>query len=362
MLLLFFTFPVAFCYSLSDNTLIGKQTGAIAMLTILGKISLIDKLIIPYTREDLSSFKKYIDNPVCDVCHRNHHRVELYIVDQDGNRYVAGKGCLDNKLGRSAVRTAITEAKETEKYIKSNCFEVREMIIGAIHLLEQSPFVASREGNSSAMTFKMTYIEHCYIGRSDRAIYDKANDIIEYYKNVDNTSTFIDSIKTLVSNEYCSEKVLGLFPALVHSYDVAIAKQRAYNLAKQHNLENSEYFGNPGDKITTDIDCTLIEVRQLDRPSYSYYDDSVSNQYFLKDENGHVFCWTTTNRIHVMVPGVKGTMYPKYFGADDIGTKLRLNRFTIKNHFESKLGKITAIIRPKYQVLSTVQDCVSKEE
>ena len=111
------------------------------------------------------------------------------------------------------------------------------------------------------MTFKMTYFEHCYIGRNDRAICDKANDTIEYYKNVDNTSTFTDSIKTLVNNEYCSEKVLGLFPALVHSYDVAIAKERAYNLAKQHNLENSEYFDNPGDKITTDINCTLIEVR-----------------------------------------------------------------------------------------------------
>lgn len=330
------------------------------MLTILGKISLNDNLIIPYTREDLSSFKTYIDNPVCDVCHRNHLRVELYIVDEDGDRYVAGKGCLNNKLGRSAVQIAIREAKENEKYIKSNCFEVHEMIIGAIHLLQESPFVPSREGNSSAMDFKMTYIEHCYIGRNDRSICDKANNIIEYYKNVDSTSTFIDSIKTLVNNDYCSEKVLGLFPALVHSYDVAIANERAYNLAKQHNLENSEYFGNPGDKVTGDIDCTLIEVRQLDRPSYSYYDDGVSNQYFLKDENGHVFCWTTTNRIHVMVPGVKGTMYPK--GADDIGTKVRLNRFTIKNHFESKLGKITAIIRPKYQVLSTAQDCNNKEE
>lgn len=36
------------------------------MLSILGKISLLDNVIIAYTREDLSSFKSSIEAPKCE--------------------------------------------------------------------------------------------------------------------------------------------------------------------------------------------------------------------------------------------------------------------------------------------------------
>lgn len=302
------------------------------MLSILGKISLLDNVIIAYTREDLSSFKSSIEAPKCDLCGTNHTRHELYIIEEDGVRYTAGKACMEKKFGKKVVRYAFDAAHAEEKNIAANCFETKASIIAAIYQHQEEGF----EKGETSNRFKCRYGDYFVESRASKTYEDHqklADRVIEHFVNIEATNTFVDSLKTLAGNKYHSDKVLGLFPAMVNSYyrDIEFAHQ------KQLAAKETIFFGEDGDKAkNVNLNCTVISVRRCD----GYYGSYL--QTYLQDEQGHVFVWANT--------------FTKEDGSVcESGSKIKLINFTVKNHFTGRLGNVTTIIRPKFQVIKAVK-------
>ena len=318
-------------------------------VVVLGKISLVDDVIISFTREDLSSYRQYINDPVCEICGRHHHRVELYIAEIDGERVVCGKRCLENAQGKEVVKLAIKQAKERTREIELARFEAKESLIGAVYQIKNFGFVASNNGDfSSSWDYKNHYYEYVEKGQRNEQFVQLAKQIELYYRMLVPSNDFEQSIHTVILNGYHSNKVLGLFPAAVNSYIVMKARQSNNELANKHNLEQTKYFGNVGDKVKQTIELELIGVRTIERAvTYSYYDNGTSLQYLLKDNEHHIFSWTTT-------AGIKIDQW-HWLTKDHIGSKINVNSFTVKNHYESKLGHITSIIRPKFEIKQLVE-------
>ena len=301
------------------------------MLSILGKISLLDNVIIAYTREDLSNFKSSIEAPKCEICGTNHIRNELYIVEEDGVRYTAGKACMEKKFGKKVVRYAFDAAQAEEKNIAANCFETKASIIAALYQHQEEGFEKGETGNRFKCRYGDYFVESRYSEMYEN-LQKVADRVIEHFINIEATNTFVDSLKTLVGNKYHSDKVLGLFPAMVNSYyrDLELARQ------KQLAAKETVFFGEDGDKVkNANLECTVIAVRHCDGYYGSY------TQTYLQDQLGHVFVWANT--------------FAEENKACGNGSKITLINFTVKNHFTGRLGNATMIIRPKYQVTSIVE-------
>lgn len=319
------------------------------MLKVLGKISLIDKVIIPFMREDLSSFKSSFGAPKCAICGKNHNRCELYIIEEDGVRYTAGKNCMEKAFGKEAAKKAISDAKVEEKFISSHSFTLINSVIAALQLHNEMGFVKGE----STLEYKARYYDllNEALKSDEREQYEAtAQKVVDYYRNLETTNSFLANVVDLMRNTYHSEKVLGLFPAAVNSYHKAIEYQHQKEIAEQHKLENAamtSFYGEEGVRSkNVMVKCEVIDCRKVEGRSFGYWDDGEYHQTFLKDNQGHVFVWNNCFCTKI-------DMLPHYAIA---GSKVMLQAFTVKKHFIGKLGHVTSITRPKYEITKLVTE------
>ena len=313
------------------------------MLEVIGKLNLIDRVIVPFTREDLSSYKKYFDAPVCEICHTNHLRNELYIIRTEDNTIVAGKGCMNKMFGKQVVSNAIKVAKDNAKVYNQYRWKVDHLFAAAIAYLEDNKFISRNDaltygGPSSSDDFKLDGVYQYYCNESFKKYGAQADKIVEYYRQHSSDNSFIENAAQLIANEYCSDKVLGLFPAFVNSYYKTLEREA---IAKKVT-ESTEYFGNIGDKIKNEnIEVEIVYVSFEKDQGYTYWDTNhLYVRTWMKDNNGHLFVWNN---------GFIDKTKNEY--VEEIGTKVKLINFTVKNHFESKkYGRVTSIVRPKYEI------------
>lgn len=306
------------------------------MMVVLGKISIVDRVIIAYTRDDLSEFKTHFDHPECQVCHRKHERTELYIVEEDGVRYTAGKGCLERKFGKIVVRRAIDAAHAEEKNIGMNCFKTKASIIAALRQYHTDGYIKSVSSGDFKAKYGVYYSQAMY--NSNSSEYEKlADNVIEHFVKIEPTNSFIESLHTLATNNYHSEKVLGLFPAMINIYYNNVNRSKLIESSK-----NTIVYGEEGDKVkNVNLQCEVIEVRKV-----STYDYDTFLQTYCKDDNGHVFVWNNT------FTDKSGYLCEK-------GSIINLINFTVKKHFTGAYGNVTAIVRPKYEVIKQLTKFVS---
>lgn len=308
------------------------------MLEVIGKINLMDRVIVPFTRDDLSQYKKYFDAPVCEICHTNHIRTELYIIREDDKTYVAGSGCMRKKFGKTVVARAIKDGQERLKTYRECCWNVFSLISAAIAFLNDFIYIPNNTDGqtSSSALFKMKLREY-YGKQSDVAHGEEAKKIIEHYLSA-KQNPFVDNVCQLITNEWCSDKVLGMFPAVVNGYRRSIEREH-----EAKNEKATEYFGNVGDKVkNANINVEIVFVDFEVGQGFSYWDqEHIFVRTWLRDvESGHMFVWNN---------GFKDPNTYKYI--DKAGTKIKLINFTIKNQFDSKhFGKVNSIIRPKYEL------------
>lgn len=169
------------------------------MLKVLGKISLIDKVIIPFTREDLSSFKSSFGAPKCAICGKNHNRCELYIIEEDGVRYTAGKNCMEKAFGKEAAKKAISDAKVEEKFISSHSFTLINSVIAALQLHNEMGFVKGE----STLEYKARYYDllNEALKSDEREQYEAtAQKVVDYYRNLETTNSFLANVVDLMRN------------------------------------------------------------------------------------------------------------------------------------------------------------------
>ncbi len=112
----------------------------------------------------------------------------------------------------------------------------------------------------------------------------------KYYLDSEETSAYMNNMKTLFSSNYCKSKDYGYIVSAVFSYDREIEKREQRALAEaKRKAENelSEYVGNIKDKITVQVNSAVCVCCNED--GYG----GLSYLYKFIDFDGNVFMWST---------------------------------------------------------------------
>ena len=149
-------------------------------------------------------------------------------------------------------------------------------------------------------------------------IADRLSDIKPDYSLIEEINNWLDTVndnygylynaKLAWLNQFCEARDLGLIASLISTY-----------LKIKNRTFSSNYVGNIGDKI----EIKPVSVRVLYSQQWSYY--SYSYKLELKDNEGNIYIWSTTN-----MPTDEDTI-----------------KATVKEHTEYKGIKQTVITRGK---------------
>ena len=285
------------------------------MLKILGKIDIANRLIVPFVRENLESFRSYIDTMVCDICRTNHYRTSLWIVEIDGERKTAGTRCLKSMFGESEFNRAYSEAKEAYSY-RINCpYELKEVINKAYSLIKKNGFVSKAKARMDCTIPTSTYLINQF--EDVESTEDVADQVIAYTKSINDYSTYAVNCKEIVGQQYIGVASFAFIPAIVNSW----IKHELWLKLKQQNCEKTEFYGEVSTRYTESVNATFIKEE-----NDSYYTLNSRRLYFKV--NNSIFMWRTSTGYHF-----------------EENEEVEIKKFTVKSHFQSKLGKITAVTR-----------------
>jgi len=254
---------------------------------------------------------------ICEHCHTNRKRTNLYIIHntETGDFKQVGKSCL--KLftgGLSAEYVAaymeIINFLDESEYdydgdfeLSGNChyYEVEEILYIAEAIIERYGYIKADQPNSTKdmvigiLMNGIEWTEH-YFNRalpSESEIYtaqnsDTAQAITSYYLSLEDNSEFIHNIKVILSERYCNKKNIGLLSYLPFGYQKATKKAEAERRQIEIN-SGYEYFGKIG-KRYKGIPITLSVLTCYDT------DFGLTYIYKMEDTENHVYTWKTGNR------------------------------------------------------------------
>lgn len=141
----------------------------------------------------------------------------------------------------------------------------------------------------------------------------KVADIIEYFKNQDETSSYMRNLKIYANNQYVEFKDFGYIVSMVPTYNRYLeGVERKAAIDKQNQTEKvlSQYVGEVGQRIDVEVD-SIVCVTTFE----SAY--GLTHLYKILDTNGNVYVWYASNGVDVdAVKKLKGTVkgHDKYNG------------------------------------------------
>lgn len=294
------------------------------MLKIIGKIDITSNLITPYVREDLESFRSYVETKECEICHTKHERTSLWIIEIDGIRKTAGTGCLKKFFGEAQFKAAYQQAMKEKERISKCCYLTKDALNKAYWLIQKLGFVSNKFArmNSEISTAQLLNRNFFEIEEEQNV----ADQIIEYFKNSTETSNYMMNCKSNASQDYIDANCLNFIPAMVNSW----MQHQVYLKLKEQNCNETKYFGEAGQRVKTNVAAKFIKEEYAG--SYIYYSHQpieYKKLYFKAGDS--ILCWKTSNEV-------------SYKEDEEVIFK----SFTIVSHYESKLGKITLINRPRF--------------
>lgn len=294
------------------------------MLKIIGKIDITSNLITPYVREDLESFRSYVETKECEICRTKHERTSLWIVEIDGIRKAAGTGCLKKIFGEAQFKTAYKQAMEEKEHIGKYCYLTKDALNKAYWLIQKLGFVSNKFArmNSEISTAQLLNRNFFEIEEEQNV----ADQVIEYFKNSAETDSYAMNCKLIASQDYIDDSCLDFIPAMVNSW----MQHQVYLKLKEQNCNETKYLGEAGRRIKTKTIAKFIKEEYAG--SYIYYSHQpieYKKLYFKAGDS--ILCWKASNA-------------KKYKEDEEVIFK----SFTVVCHYESKLGKITLINRPRF--------------
>lgn len=295
---------------------------------------------------------KNTDN-ICEHCNSRRQRNNLYVIhntETDEWKQVGGS-CLKLYTGGlnmeyvAAYMDGITELEEFDGIVGHGkaYYHVNEIISYAVEMIAKTGYF-----NAQAMLptkYLVSILMHNGLCRAVESINKEFKDarldvrvcehdfhkentkdvveqIIEYYKNVDDNSEFVHNIKVMLNEEYVLAKNFGFLCYLPEGY----ARHIKNEIEKAKKIETN-YFGEVGkrykDKVISDV--TLITSWET-QWGYTYV-------YKITLENGSVLTWKTSNSLYL-----------------DRNEEFDKISFTVKEHKEYKGEKQTEVTRCKVDI------------
>lgn len=273
--------------------------------------------------------ERYWDTPiVCEHCKVNRTRKYAYIIQntETGEYKEVGKSCLcDYTHGLSAEDVAryismfdeMIEGDEPYTGCSYTAYMERNYVLSiAKNIVNYFGYVKSGEMESTKCIVNDIYYydrlwEHrkeaidWYLEKCNKSKYDIGTDDVSEYldwlEKQDTTSTYIHDLKIILSGEYIRQKDVGFAVSLIPSYNKAMEIETR---KKKEYVDDSisEYVGNVGDRITIDSP----EIKCISSWETEF---GVTFLYKIKDENGNVYIWKSSNGCNTDNVGeLKGTV------------------------------------------------------
>lgn len=270
-----------------------------------------DRSFVSYTRKDVHCYYELVASTY----------VELFVAESDGNERVYTREELNGAFGREKVSKALSDAIDERRYILKYPVIVNNALSIAFQTIVENGFVSEEDAlkNEDLVSTLDCVWDDLY----DQKIAEKdvSKEIKECLKDTRN-----NEIKDLLKLEYCrlDVDVLNVAIEAANRYKKHLDQE---DFKKFHQFANW-YVGAENETIKTPVDALVLSVEEV----AGYMPRDVENKVMLKTKDHEVLCWQTSSDVNFKA-----------------GDTVRLLRFTVKKHFESKgHGKVTRIIRPKF--------------
>lgn len=295
---------------------------------------------------------------ICEHCNSKRQRNNLYVIhntESDEWKQVGGN-CLSlytNGLNIeyvAAYMDGITELEENDGIFYKGgkpYYSVKEILSYAVEVIAKTGYFNAQSNlpTKSLVAWLMCCPIHKALEeinrdlenarlmvRFDRKDFSKketetmVEDIIKYYKELEDDSEFIHNIHVMLNEEYAQMQNIGFLCYLPEGYARYIQKE-IEKAKRAEIIAKSEYFGNIGerykDKVIQNINLITTWETQW----------GVTYIYKIILEDGTVLTWKTSNGLYL-----------------DRNEEFDKISFTIKSHNEYKGEKQTEVTRCKVSI------------
>jgi hypothetical protein len=266
----------------------------------------------------------------CDHCGINRFRKDTYVIrNVETNEYKqVGSGCLKDFFnGRDPHNTAKyaellagleTVAGTFHGFNKPTAYiDVKDYLNYVEECIKKYDWI----GRSNKEDFQTATADEAYnimYGISDTMVpnnEDKVTAALEWLKSQPASSDFMHNVKTACEQEYITHRLIGYVAALMVTYN-----KHLESLKTKVDTSNSQYIGNPNDKIQI--------VLTLNKRFFYENMFGCGSIFKFLDSKGNIFIWRTGS-------------------ADLEEGKTYTIKGTIKEHTEYKSEKQTHLTRCK---------------
>ena len=292
---------------------------------------------------------------ICEHCNSKRHRNNLYVihnVETDEWKQVGGN-CLKlytNGLSMeyvTAYMDGITELEENDGVFGGSgksYYSVKEVLSYAVEVIAKTGYfnadsrlptkwlvawLANHPINKAIEEINRDLANAKLMVRFDKKDFLKEDtetaveEIIKYYKDVNDDSEFIHNIHVMLNEGYVQQKNFGFLCYLPEGYARHIQKE-VEKVKRLEDIAKSEYFGNVGERYK---DKAIQFVNLITAWETQW---GVTYIYKIILEDGTALIWKTSNGLYLD----KNEKYDKI-------------SFTIKSHNEYKGEKQTEVTRCK---------------
>ena len=301
---------------------------------------------------DIPERFKHTEN-ICEHCNSKRQRNNLYVihnVETDEWKQVGGN-CLKLYTGGlnmeyiAAYMDGITELEEFDGIVGHGkvYYHVEEILSYAVEVIAKTGYFNAQSAlptkyivstlmynnlskaieiiNKDFMDARLD-VRVCYKDFHRENTNTVVNEIIDYYKNLEDNTEFVHNIKVMLNEEYVLSKNFGFLCYLPEGYAKHIQKE----VEKAKKIE-TRYFGEVGERYKDKVIQDVILITSWETQwGYTYI-------YKIILEDGSVLTWKTSNGL--------------YLDRDEEFDKIS---FTVKEHKEYKGEKQTEITRCKVSV------------
>ena len=302
---------------------------------------------------------------VCEHCGMQRRRNNLYIIHNvvtDEWKQV-GKSCLKlytNGLNAeyvAAYMDGITELEESNGNIGCNAkprYPLDEVLGYAVEIIDKIGYMSAANSRIPTKYFVSNMIhynfrkgieennrmlknhglerylfENCDFEKEGTA--ERVNKIIDYWKNLDDSSDFNRNIKACIREGYIDIRNLGFVVYMPEGYNKYVLNLERKRLEmEQRAAEIEGHFGKVGDRVKN------AKVRYIKRLAVYETDYGVNQFCKIVLEDGKTFYWSG-----------KGIDFYRWDGNKEVEIIPESVSFTIKEHGEYKGNKQTKVTRCK---------------
>jgi hypothetical protein len=241
---------------------------------------------------------------ICEHCNSDRQRNKTVLLqDAQGNIKQVGTTCIKEYTGIEA-EDIIKAYQDIHDIIIDNNnlsydftrWNKKTTYIKTIDYLTACIELINKEGYNKETT-KCKAWENAQQEQQNNKYQETAQQVINYFKNAIFTESqdFLNNIKIYLSQEYTKQSGFIAYAYLAYNKQI---EYEAKKKAEQEQNVKSEYVGNIGDKIQTEL--TLISCYNYET-SYNGYNTTTQTIYLFVDKNGNIYKWNTAKFLEKQV-------------------------------------------------------------